>query len=396
MFPGGAPVLVANFGLVSADAAGRWHFACEAGLGALAARARESPTGAIFAAGDEGLVRFQPACGTVPLGAVPGQAIFDVVFDAGDGSRLRVLGASPRSLYQSTDGGAHFLPLARFDAEVLQLAAAPSRPDTVYAAGEHDDGRFLLLRSDDGGRTFTALPEDASPAGLPLALAGIHPADPEVLFLIVRDGAGQDTLWRSSDGGRAWAPALSLPALELLAGFTFGATGDTVFVASRQQFADPAAPPAHLHVSRDGGRTFAAGLPTSPRGPRYRCLGYHDGVLYACAGGAPYDDDFLLGSSRDEGRTWTPLLTTATLAGPEPCLAATCSPTSQWLCDTYGLCGRDAGVNDAATTTPPAMPGSCGCRVGGPQAAGPALAFLTAAFACLKRRRGRRTGRELS
>jgi hypothetical protein len=85
-----------------------------------------------------------------------------------------------------------------------------------------------------------------------------------------------------------------------------------------------AAPAAELYVSRDGGRSFSPAAISGPRGPRYRCLAHHGGLLYACAGGTPNGDDFLLGVSRDEGRTWTPLLAVEGLAGPEPCRAAAC------------------------------------------------------------------------
>jgi photosystem II stability/assembly factor-like uncharacterized protein len=396
LLPSNGPVLVANFGLVSADAQGRWRFACEAGLGALVGRARMAPDGAIFVAGDEGLVRYQPGCGSRPAGTIPGQAILDVAFDARDPRRVRVLGAAPRAVYESMDGGDHFQRRAPLDGEVLRLVAAPSRPDTLYAAGDGADQRLLLLRSDDGGLGFTALPAAASPPGLVLDLVGVDPVAPDVLFLAVRDADGSDGLWRSGDGGHTWMRALALPALETFGGFTFGATSDTLFVGSRQQFDDPSAPPAHLYVSHDSGRSFAPAFASAGRGPRYRCLGHRDGLLYACGGGTPYGDAFLLGSSADEGRTWTPLVTTEALAGPEPCLAAACAPTSQWLCDTYGLCG-DAGrptaptdggstptPTDAGVTSAPA--GGCGCGMAPSAPPAASIALLLAAIARRRKR----------
>jgi photosystem II stability/assembly factor-like uncharacterized protein len=388
LFPSGSPVLVANFGLVSADPMGQLRFACEASLGGLVARARLAPPGDILVAGDRGLARYRPGCGTpAAFGSIPGQAILDLAIDQ---QHLWALGASPRAVHHSSDGGARFEARWTFDAgENIFRLVPTARPDTLYAAGERtSDGRFLLLRSDDAGETFQALPAEASPPGVSLDLPGVHPTTPEVLFLALRGSDETDALWRSEDGGRHWAKVLGFPRLELFAAFTFGATGDTVFVASRQPFDDPAAPPAHLYVSHDGGRTFAPGLASPAAGPRYRCLGFRAGVLYACGGGTPNGDSFLLGSSTDEGRTWTALMTAEALAGPEPCREAACAETSRWLCDTYGYCGRDGGPGAAPDGGVARAPGAS-CGVAGRSRPGSLLLLV---FLVTRRRRpsGRR------
>jgi hypothetical protein len=59
----GAPALVANFGLLIPDGAGRARFACEAAIGGLAVRARVAPGGDIFIPGDQGLLHYRPSCG---------------------------------------------------------------------------------------------------------------------------------------------------------------------------------------------------------------------------------------------------------------------------------------------------------------------------------------------
>jgi len=361
LFPGGAPTLVANFGFVFADDTNQWRFACEASLDGLVARARMAPSGAIFLTGARGLIRYQPRCTSTSFGAIAGASALDVAIDGQDERRLWLLGEAPRAVYRSSDGGAHFTTSFTFAPgdSPFRLLPAPSRPDSLYAAGERADGRFLLLRSDDGGASFASA-GDAAPEGVPLDLY-VHPSRPEELFLAVRAPDGADALWRSDDAGNRWARALALPPPAIFAAFSFGPSGDTVFVGARQPFADPAAPAAELYVSRDGGRSFSPAAISGPRGPRYRCLAHHGGLLYACAGGTPNGDDFLLGVSRDEGRTWTPLLAAEGLAGPEPCRAAACAETSRWLCDTYGLCGRDGGVGDAATSVN--SNGGCACGV---------------------------------
>ena len=60
--------------------------------------------------------------------------------------------------------------------------------------------------------------------------------------------------------------------------------------------------PARLLVSRDGGDSWEPPIPSPRNGPRFRCLAVRGDRLYACAGGLPNGDDFLLGYSTDGGR----------------------------------------------------------------------------------------------
>lgn len=102
------------------------------------------------------------------------------------------------------------------DWQVEALAAAPSDPDTVYAAvgatGEYDlQGR--VLRSTNGGRTWDATDrifyvggnEEGRQSGSRLA---VDPADPRVVYY----GTRKDGLQRSLDGGVTWARLTGLPA----------------------------------------------------------------------------------------------------------------------------------------------------------------------------------------
>jgi hypothetical protein len=394
----GAPVLVANFGLVAADEGGRLRFSCEAGLGGLAARSRISPAGAIFVAGDQGLMRYQRGCGGRMVGGeLAGRAVLDLAFDPSDGTGAWALGLTPRALYLSGNGGATFTPGWQFPdgQNALAVLAAPSRPGTVYAAGDRaPDGRLLVVRSDDGGRTFGP-PPDAVPDGIPLELLGVDPSSADSLFVALRAADGSDAIWRSTDGGRSFTRSLALPPGEVLGGFTFGA--GALYAAGRAQLYDPGAVPAHLFVSRDGGSTWGPAIPSGPDGPRYRCLAFRGGRLYACAGGAVNDDAFLLGVSSDGGKSWSGLMTTQALAGPEPCLRSACAATDQWLCDTYALCGGDAGAPpaDGSAAAPPSGGCHCAAAASRPPAVAlwlPALllARATGCAARLRRKRERR------
>jgi photosystem II stability/assembly factor-like uncharacterized protein len=82
--------------------------------------------------------------------------------------------------------------------DVESLASAPSRPLRVYA-GSIDE----VLRSDDGGLTWTHHPfNDHLSGGHTVALA-VHPMDPDLVF-----AAGDHGISRSRDGGHTWSSGL--------------------------------------------------------------------------------------------------------------------------------------------------------------------------------------------
>ncbi len=150
--------------------------------------------------------------------------------------------------------------------------------------------------------------------------------------------------------------------------------------------------PAQLYRSTDGGQTWLPPRPSGSRGPRYRCLAYRDGLLHACAGGTPNGDDFLLGTSGDDGASWSPVMTVEALVGPEPCHRASCATTEAWLCAVHDRCD---GVSvppsrPDAGTAPPAPGGGRSCTSGGPGGPGHArgaLAPLLLALSAVARRK---------
>ena len=396
--PARAPALVANFGLLVHDGAGRLRYACESALGGLSARARISPSGEIFVPNDEGLLRYRPGCAAqAASGDIAGHVVFALAFDRGDAQRIWALSIDgPSSVYVSRDGGQRFVRQSVLPAElpIWQLKAAPSRPDTLYGLGERrPGGHLLLVRSDDGGASFVDVasrPGAEALAGLPLDLLGVDPENPEILYVGMRDGNNTDVLWRSRNGGLSWQRSLALPGNEYFGGFTFGpasggdpGAGRTLFVGSQSQTAGPNVAPAQLYTSLDGGDSWQAPLPSGASGPRFRCLAWQGDLLYACAGGSSNGDQFLLGRSNDGGKHWTPVITTEEIAGPEPCMRDSCAATATWLCDSYQLCsGDDAGAPggdardadradatgdeaaDSAAAAAPASGGGCGCDLG--------------------------------
>jgi len=115
-------------------------------------------------------------------------------------------GASSR-IYKTLDGGAHWdLQFANTDPKVFLDAMSFWDADHGIAFSDSVDGRFVILTTGNGGRSWERVPADRLPPALPgegaFAASGTNVA----LF-------GNDQAWigttasrvlRSSDGGRSW------------------------------------------------------------------------------------------------------------------------------------------------------------------------------------------------
>jgi hypothetical protein len=368
--------LVANFGLIRRDGSGPLRYTCEEALGGLAWQTRRTAAGDWLVAGAQGVLRHQAGtCSDRPqLVTLAGSQVVDLLVAPDASKRVWALTAAPAALHRSEDGGRSFTRRFVFPAgeQPLKLAVGTGPGGDVaalHAAGEDARGRLLLRRSDDGGDSF-APPAGEPPPGIPRELLGVAPGIPGTVFAALRvseTGSEHDEVWRAREDGRSWQRVLALPVSEQLGGFAFG-PGATIHVGLREVLFGAAGAPARLLVSRDGGDGWEPPILSPRNGPRFRCLTVRGDRLYACAGGEPNGDDFLLGVSTDGGHRWTPVMTVAEIAGPEPCLRAPCLPTSEWLCSTYDLCegrARDAGAApDAGTTSTPEGDG-CGCTLGG-------------------------------
>jgi len=113
-----------------------------------------------------------------------------------------MLGTSAGQVFLSQDGGASwslFAHLGPGDDYVLDhIIFDPSHPSTIYVAAwslyNADEGD--VFRSDDGGRTWHALPGVHGKSIRALAMA---PSDPNLLIIGALDG-----VFRSRNGGQSW------------------------------------------------------------------------------------------------------------------------------------------------------------------------------------------------
>lgn len=270
-----------------------------------------------------------------------------------------------RALYRSSDTGRNFQLVHTFKANVgfWHLFVSSSMPGTIYLSGFGLNGPFALARSDDAGITFDVqdpLPSLADSVQGAVMLA-VSPMDPEVLYFARSTATGPEELWRSDDAGLTVKRVLTLAEGEILSGFTFGKTPQDVFVSGYRLLETQGVPPAHLFRSTDGGDSWQPELPSSAQGPRFHCLRYRKGFLWACGGDPSSGDSFLLGNSKDEGATWLPVANVHSLNPIMACVASLCPATTGWMCSTYGICDTQIAPPDAGSDGGVSQPRDVGC-----------------------------------
>jgi len=307
---------------------------------------------------------------------------------------LTTNGDRARLLYRSMDGGLSFKLVHTFKPNVVfrNIFIAPSDPKIVYVSGYGLEGPFALGKSSDSGTNFDI--QDPLPA-LSNALQGVEmravsPTDPKLLFFARATATGPDEVWRSKDEGASVDHVLSLEESEIVTGFTYGDNAQTIFVSGYRMLETTGIPPAHLFVSKNGGDTWQPGLPSGPKGPRFQCLRYRNGTLWACGGDPAMGDAFLVGRSDDEGKTWSPVTAMPQVSPVKSCVSALCPATNAWLCSAYGLCNEDAGMpfdggTDAGAAT--TGPSGCSCRVGSRHGGGGCWGLVLGLGAMLRRRK---------
>jgi uncharacterized protein (TIGR03382 family) len=399
-------ILDANFGLVYQSPQGGWLYTCDDIFGErIQYRAQITADGRVFVPAIDGLYVGSQGCGFDRLAKeFIGETVHDISFDptnsVGSPDRIWALSGDPRKISLSTDGGKTFVLKRTFPEHLrfLRVQVAPSDPRVIYLAGFNGTQMPLVLAvSNDGGETWTTnetASEGVATRSQLVEFLGVAPDDPQTMFVLVTSGQG-DEVWRSRQQGRGLVKVLTQADQEQWprGGFSFGATGKTLYLAGFDPLNTDTRPPASLYISRDGGDTWerrtSGGL-----GPRYRCIAHRGGMLYACGGDSLSGDQFLLGVSADEGQTWSPVVRTSDVRGPNECIGDRCAGTVDFLrsfadggMPIVGLPEPPSGLPEPPRPPPPVKPSS-GCSHGG--SAPPLLpAALAIALTALRRRRRR-------
>ena len=241
-------VVRATYGLlVTRDGGGRWLLICEQAVGY---GGNEDPVpamlgGGTLMAGIFGGLALAPADGCnwrLAQGGVSEMEIVDVSVDPVERARGLALGVRTQRglhthrLWETADSGASWQRLGGlFGAELDLLAtafdAAPSDRKRIYVSGVGAVLRVqgVLLRTDNGGVTWTVLPiADTGPSAIPF-LTAVASNDRDTIYVRVRASAG-DRLLVSSDAGQSWRSVLERQAV--MAGFALSTDGTELASAS--------------------------------------------------------------------------------------------------------------------------------------------------------------------
>ena len=249
-------------------------------------------------------------------GQVPGATELDFrdvdAFDANTAYLLAIGPGENSRIYKTTDGGRHWT-----------LQFQNQRPTAFYdclafwdrsrglAMSDPVDGRFLVITTADGGRTW----KEIDPSGMPPAAEGEGGFAASGTCVAV---AGKSEAWfgtggpagprvfRSNDGGRAWQVAAAPLASGKSAGvFSLDFAADARRgVAVGGDYTKEQEAAGNAALTSDGGRSWRV-LEGSTRPGGYRsCVAYvpgTDGLTMIAVG--PSGSDF----SANAGRTWESL-----------------------------------------------------------------------------------------
>jgi photosystem II stability/assembly factor-like uncharacterized protein len=115
-------------------------------------------------------------------------------------------------LFKSTDGGTTWNPVTKGlpeDVGQVDVTISPSNPKRIYATVASIRGGVAIMRSDDGGDSWTRATTDARPAarigGGDLPVPKVDPKNPDVLYTT------STVTWRTTDAGKTWTGIRGAP-----------------------------------------------------------------------------------------------------------------------------------------------------------------------------------------
>jgi photosystem II stability/assembly factor-like uncharacterized protein len=223
-----------------------------------------------WASGNQGtVVRTVDGGATWARVAVPNSESLDFrdieAFGADIAYVLAIGPGSASRIYKTGDGGKTWvLQFTNPDARAFYDAMAFWDPMTGIAVGDPVDGRFTIIRTADGGRTWTHVPA----AGLPGALPGDGAFAASGTCLVVQGsqhawfgtgGAARARVFRSSDQGLTWSvadtPIMAGNASSGIFSLAFSDPDHGIAVGGDYRLERESGD--NVAVTSDGGRTWA-------------------------------------------------------------------------------------------------------------------------------------------
>src|SRR5579859_5041842 len=235
-------VATTTFGLLeSHDRGATFAWRCETALGVMAdddeiAAITAGKTTAVVVT--KGLVTTADGCSFRRVPELDGKYVADVALSRGAPHELFVFHTdiSPSGtllseiLHSVDDGQAWQVVGSPLDTNFLPLTidVAPSLPTRVYLTarlGFADRYASVLLRSDDGGKTFASTPIPGTMDQRQAYIAAVNPVDADRLFVRV-DDAPSTILYSTIDGGKTFQKRFT--GVDQLLGFAISPDGTRV------------------------------------------------------------------------------------------------------------------------------------------------------------------------
>ncbi|MBK7536944.1 MAG: hypothetical protein IPI49_16600 [Myxococcales bacterium] len=323
-----------TFGIVqSQDNGGEWTWMCEAsfGTGGVFDPDFELSTrsSTIFTTAIEGMLVTRDGCVYQP--SALGERFISSIAMASNGDFFAAASDGEGSkIYRSTDDGVTFAQASNafrnYDTW-RGMEVAPSDPSRIYLSGLRVvfgmPKQYLMYRSTDAGKTFTATPLTGftgMSAETVIFIAGVSATNPDLVFarLTAVDGTTGEAIYRSSNGGDTWTQILAKP--EPIA-FLVRKNGELIAGTDN----------SGTVRSVDGGTTFTA----VDGAPHLLCL-YEDSAatIYGCT--QNYGGDAAAVMTSTDGLTWTKTVRFQDISAPTSCAAGT---MQQDYCVAVEWCG---------------------------------------------------------
>jgi hypothetical protein len=346
-----------TFGLLeSRDGGGTFSWTCE---GAFDISGEADPMLAITASGAQvvatftGVRRSDDGCSYEAPAELAGQLVPDLALDPSDPRRLLAFrteslggGRFQSALVRSEDEGRTWVALQPpLPSELLPLSVdfAASDSERLYLSarqGSASNYASVLLRSDDGGRSFESFDIPETDQQRLAFVAGVDPTDADRVFVRVDDPLGTRVLV-SSDAGLRFQDLFRASAR--LPGFAIARDGSEVALGG---------PSDGLWVSAPDGSGLEQRSSVAPS-----CLGYGPDGLYACSDATELGT--LLLRSHDGGVSFETLVTFDSLCGTTACgvttdVARACRAEWDNLAPALGTTCGTTPVRNPPTPTPSA------------------------------------------
>jgi photosystem II stability/assembly factor-like uncharacterized protein len=220
----------------------------------------------------------------------------------------------PAKIFRTDDGGKTWVQTYHNDAEGIFLdGLAFFDEKNGLAVGDPMDGRFFIIATTDGGRTWSPLPPESRPLGhegeAAFAASGTSLAVQGKSRAWLATGGPVSRVWRSEDRGRRWE-AVSSSLLEGTAstgGFSAVFSDERNGITVGGDYKAEAAAVGNAAVTTDGGRNWTPVKDKQPGGFR-EAVAFVPGTKPQMAVTVgPSGSDY----SFDGGRSWAPIETPA-------------------------------------------------------------------------------------